>query len=121
MVENRTNFWRSALETVMTYVLWAVLSAATLACALLARGAITSALRLVVPNQWVVGAVDKFALFLLGVGGLIMVLYLENYLRVAAKKGNLYRRFAVFAGAEVLAGAFFFAVQQASFALLARL
>ena len=118
MVENKVNFWRSALDTLMVYFLWAVISVGALGCLLVARGAITSAFRLLVLNSWVIGAVDKFALFLLGVVGLVIVLYAENYLREASRKGTLYKSFALFAGIEGLTVAFFLLVQQVSFALL---
>jgi uncharacterized membrane protein YdbT with pleckstrin-like domain len=118
MVEKRTSFWRSALDTITVYLMWAIVSVAALGCLLIARGAITSAFRLIVLNSWVVGAVDKFALFGLGIVGLVIVLFAEHYLSEASKKGTLYRSFAVFAGIEALTAAFFFVVQQVSFALL---
>jgi hypothetical protein len=118
MVENKTNFWLSALNTITVYAMWAILSAAALGCLLVARSAITAAFRLVILNSWVVGAVDKFSLFFLGIVGLVVVLFAEHYLSEASRKGRLYRSFAVFAGVEALIGAFFFLVQQVSFALL---
>ena len=111
-------FLVSALGILATYALWLVVSAGSLLVVLVARSATTAFFRLVTLNRWVVGAIDKFNLLLLGIIGLIVILFMERYLLEGKNKGQLLRRFGICAGIEVLLYAFFYLVERISFALL---
>ena len=102
MSEKRSGFWQQVRAMAAVYILWVIVSILLALCLMVAQGAITDVFRLITRNQWVVGAVGKFALFILGLVGLIIVLYAEHYLREAAAAGKLYRRFAIFFGAEAV-------------------
>jgi hypothetical protein len=112
------SFLTSALGILATYALWLVASAGSLYALLLARGAINAFFRMITLNRWVVGAIDRFGLFFLGIIGLIVVLYMEHYLLEGKNKGLLLRRFGICAGIIALACAFFYLVERVSFALL---
>jgi hypothetical protein len=118
VAEKIKRFLLSALSILATYLFLLVASAGSLLVLLAARGAIAAFFRLIILNSWVVGAIDKFGLFLLGIIGLIVVLYMEHYLLEGKNKGQLLRCFGICAGIEVLAYAFFYLVERISFALL---
>ncbi|MCB0107323.1 MAG: hypothetical protein KDE53_15490 [Caldilineaceae bacterium] len=44
-------------------------------------------------NHWVMSFVDRLAIFLLGLAGLILVLLLEHYYRTGVKRNRLWPRF----------------------------
>jgi hypothetical protein len=120
VAEKIRSFLLSALGIIATYLLWLVASAGVLLVLFIAREAVTAFFRLIILDRWVVGAIDRFDLFLLGIIGLIVVLFMEHYLLEGKNKGQLLRRFGIAAGIEVLAYASFYIVERVSFALLAQ-
>lgn len=120
MVERQPSFWHRAFETLQVYIFWIIVSAGALIDMLLARTSITMVFRVITLNRWVIGAIDKFGLFILGIVGLIVVIFAESYLREGAEKGQLYRRFGLFLGIEVAAAAFFFLLERLAATLLVR-
>ncbi len=118
MVEKRSSFWRSAGQTILVYILWLGLAALSLYVMMQAREAITAFFRLVTLNRWIIGAIDRFGLFILGLIALIVILVEENYLREGATEGKLLRRFGILLGGTVIAYVLFYAIERISIELL---
>lgn len=72
------------------YLLWFGFAALSFWTILIARDATLGLLTVVGP--WVMGAVDKFSLFLFGLTALGWILYSEDYLRSGIEKGTFWRR-----------------------------
>jgi hypothetical protein len=88
--------WQTVLNYVACYLIWFVYGALSLWTILQYRNALLGLLPIIGP--WVMGAVDKFGILILGLLALIWVLYLENYLRTGVEIGRFWRR-ALIAGA----------------------
>ena len=102
MSEKRPSFWQSARDVAAVYILWVIVSVVLLFCLIVARDAVTAVFRLITLDHWVIGAIEKFNLFILGLIGLVIVIFAENYLREGVPAGKLYKRFAIFLGAEAV-------------------
>jgi hypothetical protein len=78
-VNNRRDGWRSLPIYLACYLLWFAFFALTVWTILQFRNALLGLLPLVGP--WVMGAVDKFGIVLLGMMALGWSFYIEHYLR----------------------------------------
>jgi len=105
VASNRSTVLKKSFLTVMQYVLWAITILLGLWCLLVARGAINVAYILTFANQWVLRAVDRFSLLIMGIIWLVAIIIVEDYLGKGVDRGDLYKRFLKIAGAEVLFGA----------------
>lgn len=72
------------------YVLWLAFSALTIWTMLQLRNALLALLTVVGP--WVMGAIDKFGLFLFGIIALGWIMYMESYLRQGVDDGVFWSR-----------------------------
>jgi hypothetical protein len=82
--------WRTALLYLTCYLLWLGYGALSLWTILEYRDALLGLLPILGP--WVMGAVDKFGLLILGLLALIWVLYLEHYLRTGIEQDKFWSR-----------------------------
>lgn len=82
--------WQTVFNYVACYVFWFAYGALSVWTILQYRDAILGLLPVIGP--WVMGAVDKFGILLLGLLALIWVLYLEHYLRTGVENGRFWRR-----------------------------
>ena len=114
MIEGRQSIWRRTFDTVMVYLLWLIVIVLALWVLITARGAVNIVYIVLTWNRWVLRAIDRWSLLLLGIFWLVGVIISEDYLRTGAEKGDLYKRFAKIAGAEVLLGAFLSLIQAIS-------
>ena len=105
MASTRSNLLKRSFATVMQYVLWAVTILLGLWCLLAARAAINLAFIFTFANRWVLRAVDRFSLLIMGIVWLIAIIIVEDFLGKGVDKGDLYKRFLQIAAAEVLFGA----------------
>lgn len=121
MGEKFSRFLRIAAQTILIYLMWFGLAALALLSMLQAREAIASLFRLLTLNRWIIGAVDRFGLFILGLVALIVILVEENYLREGAAEGKLLRRFGMLLAGTAIAYGIAYTIDRISLYLLTRL
>ena len=114
VIEGRQGIWRRTFDTVMVYILWVIVILLALWMLITARGAVNVVYIVLTWNRWVLRAIDRWSLLLLGVFWLVGVIISEDYFRKGAEKGDLYKRFAKVAGAEVFIGAVLSLIQAIS-------
>lgn len=120
MNEKLAAFLRSAGRTLVVYLMWFGLAALAVLVMMQAREAITSLFRLFTLNRWIIGAIDRFGIFILGLVVLIVILVEENYLREGAAEGKLLRRFGTLLAGTALAYGIAYAIDRISLRLLVR-
>lgn len=74
------------------YVLWILLFASGFFLITQARALFAGLAELTPANYWIISAVDRYALLLLGVVWLVLALALEAYLRGGVQKGIFWAR-----------------------------
>ena len=82
------------LRYVACYAVWLVLAALSLWLMLQLRINLIDTVIFFGWGPWVLGALDKFGILLLGVGWLIFVLFAEHYLRTGVEQARLFPRTA---------------------------
>ena len=82
------------LRYVVCYTLWLVLAALALWLMLQLRGNLIDTVVFFDWGPWVLGALDKFGILLLGVAWLVFVLFAEHYLRQGIEQERLFPRAA---------------------------
>ncbi len=82
------------LRYVACYALWLVLAALSLWLMLQLRINLIDAVVFFDWGPWVLGALDKFGILLLGLGWLVFVLFAEHYLRAGVEQQRLFPRTA---------------------------
>lgn len=92
--------WQTALTYIACYVIWLAYGALSLWTVLQVRNALLGLLPVIGP--WVMGAVDKFGILILGLIALIWVLYLEHYLRTGVDVGRFWRRVLIAGAGQVI-------------------
>jgi hypothetical protein len=75
------------LKYLVGYVCWTITAAAGLVSMLLTRMMLNVAWPALGGNRWVIRAVDRFGLVLMGIIWLVFVIYLEHYYRVGVTMG----------------------------------
>ncbi|MCC9075781.1 hypothetical protein FKZ61_006625 [Litorilinea aerophila] len=78
----------------MAYLLWVVSFALTLATLIAGRTLVMGVAGLFSDDYWRLAFVDRAAILLLSVAGLILVLFLEHYYRRGVEQRRLWPRFA---------------------------
>lgn len=104
MAEQKANMWQRAVDAVLVYLLWAVVILLALWCLVASRSAINIVYIVLTWNRWVLRAVDRWSLLLLGIVWLVGVIVTEAWFRDAAEKGVLWKRFVIVAGSEFVIG-----------------
>jgi len=79
---------RRTLIYVLCYVLWIVSAALGIFDMLILRGLLVNISALVGANRWVLSAIDKFGLFLLGLAWLVFALVSESYYSEGGRRGE---------------------------------
>ena len=92
MQGNSRRFWHLLPLYLACYVAWGLLSALGLWLVLLWRINLIDLVVLLRLGPWILGALDKFGVFLLGLIWLACVIVLEGYLRGGVEKGLLWHR-----------------------------
>lgn len=82
----------SVLLWAACYILWTLLFAAGFFLTTQVRAVFTGLAELTPANYWMISAVDRYALLLLGVVWLVLALVLEAYLRGGVQKGIFWPR-----------------------------
>lgn len=85
---------------ILCYLIWLVLAAGAVWLMLQLRLNLLDIAMAANVNPWALGAIDKFGLLLLGLGWLVAVFIVENYLRMGVERGVLWRRIGRIAAVE---------------------
>ena len=104
MIEEKGSFWQKAVDAILIYVLWAVVIVLGLWCLIVSRSAINIIYIVITWNRWVLRAVDRWSLLLLGIVWLAGVILVEAWFRDGVEKGVLWKRFIITAGSEMVLG-----------------
>ncbi|GIV77758.1 hypothetical protein FKZ61_011380 [Litorilinea aerophila] len=103
MRQHSTNgFWSQALLYASCYGAWLVTAGLALWLMLLLRINLLDLSMWLDVGPWVMGAVDKFGIVLLGLFWLIAAMAMEAYFRLGVSKGQLWPRVGRVLGVEVL-------------------
>jgi hypothetical protein len=92
---------RQALAYALCYLMWAVSAALGVLAMIFSRGLLVSVFALTPANRWILSAVDKFGLILLGLAWLVFVIAVESYYRNGVDGGDLARRFGLVTAVEL--------------------
>ncbi|HRW06023.1 MAG TPA: hypothetical protein P5121_13045 [Caldilineaceae bacterium] len=88
-----TNAQRWINNYVVSFLCWLIAVALTVLDILYGRILVMALFGLFGLNHWVMSFIDRTSIFLLGLAGLILVLFLEHYYRTAVKRNRLWPRF----------------------------
>lgn len=80
------------ISYILCYLIWIVLAAGAVWLMLQLRINLLDIAMAANVNPWALGAIDKFGLLLLGLGWIVGVFIVENYLRLGVERGVLWRR-----------------------------
>ncbi len=86
---------------VLGYLLWGISTALAVLGVLVSRGMLMRLFSITGAGRWVLGAIDRFGVFILGLIGFAFVLYCEYYYREGVRRRVLGRRFARVTAIEV--------------------
>lgn len=104
--QQQPSFWKKALDAILVYVLWAILIVLALWCLIEARAAVNILYIVLTWNRWVLRAVDRWSLLLMGMLWLAGIIFAEAYLQRGAENGLLFKRFVILAGSILAFGGF---------------
>jgi len=79
----------------LSFLLWLISLALVILDVFVARGLLMRIAGLTRWNMWVLGAIDRFGFFIIGIVGFCFALFFEYYYRRGAKKGLLWKRFGI--------------------------
>ena len=88
-------------DYVLGYVLWIVSAALGVLDMFVSRGLLMRVFALTSANRWVLGAIDRFGILILGLIGLAFVIFCEHYYREGVEENVLWRRFGQITAAEL--------------------
>jgi len=91
---------RRVLGYVLCYLLWVVSAALGFLGLLVGRGLLIGLFSLTRANRWVLSAIDKFGLLILGLICLGFVIFCESYYREGVEESKLWKRFGLVTAAE---------------------
>jgi hypothetical protein len=104
--------WRLALRYAACYLAWLLLSVLGFGLMLALRTNLFDLATLWKFNPWQVRTIDRFAIFLLGLGWFVGILVLENYLRQGVEQAQLGSRLMRVSGTLLLVAALSYGAQQ---------
>ncbi|MEZ4866893.1 MAG: hypothetical protein R3C14_36565 [Caldilineaceae bacterium] len=91
--QSPTLLQRLATNYVVSLLLWLVAVGLTALDILYGRLLTMAFFGLFALNHWVMSFIDRAGIFLLGLAGLILVLFLEHYYRTGVQRNRLWPRF----------------------------
>ncbi len=92
---------REAERYVIGYLLWVISVALAIIDMLVGRGLVMRIATRTDANRWILGAVDRFGILILGLIAFAFVLFCEYYYREGVRRHQLWRRFVQITALEL--------------------